>query len=345
MPTNAIQTDVRRLVLGVLASFCLALFIAWPLAYLSTIATCILLASRKPITLVMSIAVTLITLLLCNFIYWLFSWFGQYPALMLFGLFIFSYVIFYRSATGGAKIITLTALMAVLIIPTTYNFSSDFAWIVTKWLPINVLVGFLVAYFSLAVMPLPQDLKVVDDNLYFSPKQASARALELSSAVVVFIWIFWAQGWTDMLMLVFLTLFIHRLVECPSLRYKVTLGYFAANVIGGAFAVVSFQLLATVTNPLFFILLSALVFSLLSLKAFTDEQHTTLAFTMINSFVALMGTSVLYNMVDSQVPYVTRLSQIVAIALYLLVFFGLYDWLKAKFWPADNQQEKAELSQ
>ncbi len=338
MPINSQQADTRRLVLGVLISFTLALFIAWPLAYLSTIATCILLAARKPITIVMAIAVSLITLVIVNIIYWLFSWFGQFHLVMLAGLFIFCYLTFYRAATGGSKIITLAALLAALIIPTTFNFSSDLAWVVTKWLPINVLVGFLVAALALILMPLPADLEVIDDNLYFSPEQAHSRALELSSAVLIFIAIFWSQGWTDILMLVFLSLFIHRLVECPSLRYKVTFGYLAANVVGGAMAVAAFQLLVVATNPLFFILLSALVFSLLSLKAFTDIQQTTLAFTAINSFVALMGTSVLYYQIDTQVPYLTRLSQIVAIAAYLLVFFGLYDWLKAKIQPSQAQE-------
>ena len=322
-----IQRDQQRLVLGVMLSFTLALFIAWPLAYLSAIASCILLASRKPISLVMCIAVTLITALLANLIYWLFSWFGQYSALMLLGLFICCYLTFYRAATGGAKIITLTALLAILIIPTSYHFSPELAWLTTKWLPINVLVGFSVAFISLAVLPLPTSQTVVDDNLYFSAKQAHIRALELSAAVSLFIALFWAQGWTDILMLVFLSLFVHRLVECPSLRYKVTFGYLAANIVGGAFAVLCFELLAAATQPILLLLLCTLALSLLSIRAFTDEQQTVLAFTMVNSFIALMGTATLYTPIDSQVPYLNRLLQISAIALYLLLFFAIYEWL------------------
>lgn len=330
MPTNNRQRDIKRLVLGVLLSFCLGLFIAWPMAYLSTIGVCILLTARKPITISMAVIVILIIVVIVNIFYGLFSWFGQYNLMLLSVLFIFCYLIFYISATGGAKIITLTALMAALIIPTSYNFSSEMAWLVTKWLPINVFISFLVASFFLALIPLSDDAEVVDDNLNFTPEQAHARALELSAGVLLFVTIFWSQGWTDILMLVFLTLFVHRLVECPSLRYKVTLGYLAANVVGGALAVVSFQLLVAATNPIFFVLLSALVFSVLSLKAFTDEQKTTLTATAMNAFVALMGTSVLYYQVDAEVPYITRLSQIVAIAVYLLLFFAIYDWLKQR---------------
>lgn len=325
MRIDSREYDIQRLVLGVVLSFGIATFFAWPLAYLSAIAVCILLAARKPITVSMSMAVTAIVFVSVNIIYWIFSWLGNYPSVMVIALFIACYMTLYRAATGGSKIITLTLFLAVLVIPTSFNLAHDLAWIVVKWLPINTFLGFLIASICLLLMPLSPKIKQVDDSLNYTPAQAHTRALELSIAVMPVVVIFWLDASIDILQLLFLALFVHRLVECPSLRYKVTIGYFIANIAGGALAVIAFELL--VVSPSFFMLmlLSLIVVSILSLRMFSDEKNTVLSFTSINAYIALMGATVMYNLSDAEIAYFTRLIQIALIALYLLVFFALYD--------------------
>lgn len=331
MRTSSIDSDIKRLVLGVVLSLGIATLCAWPLAYLSTIAVCILLASRKPITLVMSIAILIIVTLSTNVIYWAFSWLKHYPSLTLLGLFFASYITLYRTATGGSKIITLTLFMAILIIPTSMHLAPDLAWFITKWLPINVFIGFLVASVCLLAMPLSPKLKLIEDNLQFTSKKAHIRALELSLAIMPVVITLWLTASIDILMFVFLTLFVHRLVESPSLRYKVTIGYFVANTIGGALAVVTFEILIISPNLLIFLLLSLIAVSLLSLKMFTDEKNTVLSFTSINAYIALTGATVLYNVTDAEIAYVPRLTQIALISVYLLFFFALYNFVKSYF--------------
>ncbi|MGB0899673.1 MAG: DUF2955 domain-containing protein [Psychrobium sp.] len=326
MPTDSRQLDIVRLVCGVMVSFTLAMLIAWPMAYLSTIATCILLASRKNITVVMALAVTVVVAMLVNVCYWLFNWLGNFPLTMLLGLFIGCYVSFYRAANGGSKIITLIAVFAIIMIPTSYNISPDLSWVVSKWLIINTLIGFMVTTLTILVVPIDPNLSQTPDNISLGSLQAHKRALELSLAVLPVIGFFWLTNSTDVLLLVFTTLFVHRLVESPSLRFQVTLGYLLANIAGGAVAVMAYELLVMSPNLPFMLALFLTCFTLLTLKAFSDEKQTVLAFTAVNSFVALMGATLLFNTSDSEVAYLDRLLQIGTIGGYLIIFFALYEW-------------------
>lgn len=329
MPTSASERSAIRFGLGVGVSFFLALFLAWPYAYLSAIISCVLLSARKVISFKQSLVISAMVVVMVLLVYGLFSLASPYPVVFVILLFISCYSVLYKATTGTPAILTLTALFCVLMIPTAYQVDASIAWSLVKWLPVNVLVGFLVASCMSVLMPLTKEELMADNLVRLAPEHAHKRAVLLAIVILPVPLMFWLFQLSDILVLVFLTLLLHALVESHAIRYRVTLGYLAANIIGGLVAIICFELLIMAPGAVFLLLLLCSVLLLIASKGFSKPALTPLLPSVCNAFIGLMGSATLYNWFDSQIAYLDRLAQIAVVISYLLVAFAVYESFRA----------------
>jgi hypothetical protein len=244
------------------------------------------------------------------------------------------YRIFYALAGGARPLRMVWLLIAALIIPLMGMASMGLAIGVAVGLVYGAVIAVGVTWFAHVLLPdLPDPASTT--GAAGPPKEppppAARAAYARRTVTVVFpvlVLFFYLNMSSDAVVLVFIGLL--SLLPSFAAGWKQGKALILGNLIGGAGAIVFYNLLIVYPEITMFLLLTLLTGLLFGDVIFSDRPSAPLFKTAFNSVVLLVGMSVTITGADAASKFYTRIAQIIMAVVYVAVAFGFLEYLQRK---------------
>jgi hypothetical protein len=261
-------------------------------------------------------------------------YFLQYQGIFLLIEVLVLYRIFYALAGGARPLRMVWLLIAALIIPLMGMASMGLAIGVAVGLVYGAVIAVGVTWFAHALLPdLPGPVPGPGSAVQAKePPPPSARAAYARRTVTVVFPVLVAFFYLDLSSDAVILVFIGLLSLLPSFAagWKQGKALILGNVIGGAGAIVFYNLLIVYPQITMFLLLTLLTGLLFGDVIFSDRPFAPLFKTAFNSVVLLVGMSVTITGADAASKFYTRIAQIILAVVYVAVAFGFLEYLQRK---------------
>ncbi|MCL7972082.1 MAG: DUF2955 domain-containing protein [marine benthic group bacterium] len=258
-----------------------------------------------------------------------------YQGIFLLIEFVVLYRIFYSLAGGARPLRMVWLLIAALIIPLMGMASIGLAIGVAVGLVYGAAIAVGVAWFAHVVLPdLPSGVmgQGKPGQAAKEPPPPAARAAYARRTVTVVFPVlmvfFFLNLSSDAVILVFIGLL--SLLPSFAAGWKQGKALIVGNLIGGAGAIVFYNLLVVYPQIGMFLLLTLLTGLLFGDFIFSDRPAAPLFKTAFNSVVLLVGMSVTITGADAASKFYTRIAQIILAVVYVAVAFGFLEYLQRK---------------
>lgn len=325
--TRDVVQPTLRLAVGIGLAFGIGQLVGWRMAFLAPIlATLLLKAPQHPsakvgiglvliITGTFGVALVVILPLL------------QFPLPALLITVLALYWTFYLGNLGAPALAVLMMLIALTLVPVLGLESVDLSFEVAGGL---AQAGFMAVVFSwlafalLPAAPLSTTPSNRADTTTHDKKQAMHAAWVSTAVTAPVVVVFLNFGLSAyILVLVFITL----LAMQPDLTagIKGGMGLVTGNILGGAIAIVVYELTVLLPNLLFLTLLIVLVCLLLGPRIFAGGATGALCGTALTTVLLIVGMTVSPIGPEADAKFYSRIVQIAAAALYVVAALVLIE--------------------
>lgn len=245
------------------------------------------------------------------------------------------YRIFYTLAGGASPLRMVWLLLAALIIPLMGMASMGLSIGVALGLVYGAAIAVGVTWFAHVLLP---DLPVGEGaggrpppaakNREPPPPPARAAYARRSVTVVfpVLVVFFYLDLSADAVVLVFIGLL--SLLPSFAAGWKQGKALIAGNLIGGAGAIVFYNLLVVIPEIAMFLLLTLFTGLLCGDFIFSERPTAPLFKTAFNAVMLLVGMSVLITGADAASKFYVRIAQITLAVVYVAAAFGFLEYLQ-----------------
>ena len=327
--------DIRtlRYAFGSTLAMAIAMGFNWPLAYLTPVLSLMILASPTPrptfkmgFKFVLTIAIAGYVGLLVGRILL------PYPFVYIpfVGLLIFR--IYYARGGSMPTLLLLWLMIALLLIPLMMMQSHAVANIIAHNLVITGVGTLLVIWISYGLFP---DKISKDDGSIKAPtekppvptkEEKFSSAMETTIVVFPALIFFYVFQLSDSL-LVLIMIALLSMQPGFAKDFKGGKALIIGNSIGGIAAIIFYELLVVMPEYIFLILLTLLAGLMFGSRLFSGEPKAQLYGMAYSTLLIIIGsTTGVYGEADIKVY--TRIIQIMAAVIYVVVSFGLLDYFK-----------------
>lgn len=334
-----------RLALGTALAFGVGQMFGWRLAFIVPILAVTLLKSPRPLTIRQGLGFFLVIAGTFAFALLLILPLLNYPLAAMIFLTLSLFWIFYIGQRGQSPFVVMMLLLAATLVPVLGLETVELSFEVASGLARSGLLAVCFTWLAFALVPVAS---APDEPKAALPRNAppSDGAGELRSA--------WAStlvvsplllaslvfGLTDyVLVLVFVTL----LSVQPDLTRGIAggLGLVAGNLLGGAIAIVIYELLTVLPNLLFLSLLVALVCIALGRRMLAGGTVGAICGTALTTVLLIIGMTVAPIGPEADAKFLNRIVQVVAAAVYIAAAFVLIDPMINRRAAAGNRLNRA----
>lgn len=281
-----------------------------------------------------------LSLVAAGFVYMITAWFiamavRPYPGAFLLLVILGVTLSYYLLVTRKDILLAVMALLGALLIPQQVRGAPDLAWALAIWIPGNVLIAFVVSWFAFKLLPPSEENSPPSAQPDFDPM---LRWFKLSAAMLPLVVFAFVTVHVSSFTLTYLAVQLTQFAAQPSNGPNMIKGAMIGNIIGGAMAVVVYEV--AVIAPLMVVVASAMLvgFAILSKR---QTEGDPLAATAMTAFTVVCGVSFGPIMDDAEGKIFTRLSQIVFAMGY--VFSAI--WLLEKWFPETQSPTKNKDSE
>ena len=319
---------VLRYVLGSTLIVAVTALMNYDLAYLTSVLGLGYIApGAKPLTLKQGVGFVVLLAVLTFTAVLFTEIFQDYPLvfmpLLLLGLF----WIYYTDRIP--MMVKLFALISIVLIPFISIDSAAIGAYVAVILVFNAFMAVLLTQFVFLLFPLSEADKRYSKEKAAAEKQGPDQRFEYARKILIIITpvmlLYYMFQWSSsVLVLTFVTI----LTVSPALaKPKVGLVMIVANVLGGLFGILAYQMLVMAPSFLFMLLLTLLVGFTFAERLFSDSKFAGIFGSAFSTFLLILGT-VTASDADAGSKVWDRVIQIALAVIYVVVAFGLADKLK-----------------
>lgn len=329
------QRRIFRLAFGVTISSAVAIGVGWPLSYLAPMLVATILSGSDMKLGVKKSLAMLLVIFLGLFAGMLFSnlFIGQ-PALACILLTVVFYWIYYFSNRGvlpnfaGMMLIIGMTIMPLMVQVGSALGTGFFQGFLMATAAALLFTG--LAHHYLPHRPLASD--AVAGKAVGKSRQDSLRIAGISTLVVMPLMIYFLTF--NLLSSALIIIFVAILSLNPALDQgkKAGIGLLIGNAIGGIVAIVFYNLMQTAPHFDFYLLLLATFSLWMAVQASSGKKVAALWGMALSTFLVLTGPIFSGEGDDAGDKFSTRLLQIGAAAVYIIMAFRL----TAEMWPKDE---------
>ena len=225
--------------------------------------------------------------------------------------------------------VKLFALISIVLIPFLSIDSAAIGAYVAVILVFNAFMAVLLTQFVFLLFPLSEADRRFAKEKAEAEKQGSDQRFEYARKIIIIITpvilLYYMFQWSSsVLVLTFVTI----LTVSPALANpKVGLVMIVANVLGGLFGILAYQMLVMAPSFVFMLLLTLLVGFTFAERLFSDSKFAGIFGSAFSTFLLILGT-VTASDADAGSKVWERVIQIALAVIYVVVAFGLADKLK-----------------
>lgn len=316
-----------RYVIGITFILFVSSVLGYPLSYLTTVLALGYIAPGvKPVTIKQGVSFILI-LMVINLITFMFSsYFKDYPLVFMPILCLGILWLYYSNKLQST--VKLFALISLLVIPLISLEPQGVSGFVAVNLIMNAFMAIFLTKLVFWVFPwsLADELFVKSKNNIDSSEidrfLYSRNIFFILLPVLLLFFIFKLSG--GLLILIFIAI----LSMNPALaNAKVGAVLIVANLLGGVFAILAFQLLTIVPLLVFMLLLTLIVGFLFGSKLFSKNKLAPIFGTGFSTFLLILG-SVTSSDSEAGSEVWTRVVQISIAVLYVVIAFRIINYFK-----------------
>lgn len=337
LPVARARADPRRAAIlryavGVTIAAAVSLGIAWPLSYLTPVLTATFLAPPgRDLPLKAGVGFVLTVAVACVFALVFSAALLPYPiAYTLLAGWLLAVIFFARSA-GAPAMLILWLLVAMMVIPVVMLESANLAGLIARYLVFGAAAAIVFAWLAHGLIPAPPHSPASAPPVAGAETEPPSTREHVRNAVastlVVFpiMMLFTVFQLTEyLLVLIFVALLEHL---SPRGRGRQTgIAMIVANVAGGIVAIALYGLLVAAPWFPFLLVLTALGGLLFGSLLYSDHQYAKLAGPAFTTVLLIIGSTVTSTN-EAGAKVVTRVLQITAATLYLVIVFNLVDKL------------------
>ena len=332
-PNNFGSTDLRilRYAFGSTLAMAIAMGFDWPLAYLTAVLTLSFLASpAPPPTLKMGFSFVLAIAIA--------SWVGllvgrillPYPFVFIPFVGLMLLHLYYAKGGPLPPLLILWLLIALLLIPLMMMQSHALANMVAYNLVIGGAATVIVVWISYAVIPDRKDeissVVTVEKPPVPTTEERFRTAVETTIVVFPVLVLFYLFELASALLILIM---IALLSMQPGFAkdFKGGMALIIGNVIGGIAAIVFYELLVMVPEYTFLIVLTLLAGLLFGSRLFSGKPKAALYGMAFSTLLLIIGSTT-SSSGEADVKVYTRVIQIMAAVIYVVVAFGLLEHFK-----------------
>ena len=339
---NNHQRRVFRMAFSVALSSAVAIGFAWPLSYLTPMlvvsiigASDVPLGPKKSIAMLMVIVLGLISGIIFSGLF-----IGQ-PLLASLLLPIVFYWIYYASHRGLLpNFAGIMLLLGMTVIPLMSQVSPSVVSAFSQGFFVAALMALIFSAVSYYIFPLHIS---IDSSTKVSslPPQSNAachRNATISTLVVVPAILFFLTF--NLISSALIIVFIAILSLNPALEQgrKASVGLLLGNVLGGAVAIVFYNLMLITPHYLFYVALMALFALYIAQKMHSDKKGAVLWGMAMSTLLVLTGPIFSGEGSEAGEKFSTRLFQIAAAAVYVIMAIRLF----TEAWPVGKSTPVTE---
>jgi multidrug efflux system outer membrane protein len=320
-----------RYAVGAAVSMAFAMGINWPYAYLTMLLTVSLLSSPAGrLSFKQGVGFLLVIMLACLLAVKVGEILIPYPMVFIPFLGVLLFRIYYEKGARLSSFIILWLLIALLVIPLIMLYNRSLSSLVVMTLIVGGAFAIISSWIAYAIFP--EKPKLGKSALTAAPLSNDVRyrqALESTAAVFPLLIIFYMFRLSGALLVL---IYVALLSMQPQFAkdFKQGKALIIANVIGGAAAVVAYNLLTIVPEYYFLLLLTLLTGLIFGARLFSGNPKGAIFGTSFSTFLLIIG-SVTGAGGDGEAAaeIYTRILQIMSALVYLVLFFGALDYLKS----------------
>jgi len=246
-----------------------------------------------------------------------------FAGLMLFHL-------FYAQWNGKSPLLIVWLMLAILLIPFISIQSPGLAELVAKGLVMGAAATMIIVWLAFTLFPDPpappvQAAKASKPEL---PAAEKFRNAALSTLVVFPVVVaFYVFQWTGAI-LVMIMIALLSMQPAFAKDFKAGKALILGNVIGGAAAIVVYELLVLTPLYSFLIVLTLLAGLLFGVRLFSDRPTAALYGMAFSTLLLIIGSTT-SSTGEAGAKVYTRILQIMMAVVYVVVAFGLLE----RLWP------------
>jgi hypothetical protein len=315
-----------RFAIGVTVAFALTQIVPWPINFLATVITVILLQDSRPMPLDKGI-LTILAAIGCIWSGFLLSLaLIDYPAVLVL-TFTLLLTFMYRRvlSTGVHKLVFIGLLVAMTLMPVFTKLLPELAYGTALSITMSFVIGWLIATMAFALMPPPR--QVPPAHSHGDPGDINAIALNAALVAGTMLAIFLSFGRTDLVMMVYSAIFAMSLSTAGA--STMGLSYLRSTLIYGSIAtLVLFEIL--VMAP-FLPLAIALFFLVIYVFGFNIFSHNSTAGEWASgctAFIILLSGLLASDKISASIKVIDRLAQIGSAALFVALAFAVLEFLR-----------------
>ena len=223
-------------------------------------------------------------------------------------------------------IVKLFALMSIVLIPFLSIDSTAIGAYIALILVFNAFMAIALTQMVFMIFPLSEaDQKFIKEKAE-APKQSSEQryvyAVKIMCILTPVILLYYLFQWSSSVLIL---TFVSILTVSPALASpKVGLVMIVANILGGVFGILAYQLLVMAPSFVFMMLLVLLVGFVFAQKLFSDSKYGGIFGSAFSTFLLILG-SVTASDDEAGSKVWDRIIQISMAVTYVVVAFGLLD--------------------
>lgn len=315
-----------RAALGVTASFMITQIWPWPLSFVATALTFLLLQDARPMPVLKGAGVVLASLAVLGLSLFAGFWLSAYPAVMVLTLGLGLWLMFrFLLRSGAPKLLMVALLLGATLIPVLTKLLTELGLIFVLYVGFDFVLAWIVAQFAFVLIPPPSR----------TPPQAPAEAMrdndavaaDLALVVGLMLAVFLFSGRTDALTLVYTALFALSLSQAGAA--EMGLSYLRANfVYGGLATLIVFEALTVVTFLPFAAALFCLAIYVFARNVFSHKANAAQWSSGAFGFIILLSMLLASDTVSSSGKILDRLLNIGKAALFVTLAFAVLDYLR-----------------
>ena len=318
--------------MGVTIATAVALGVAWPLSYLTPVLTATFLAPPgRPVSLKVGVGFVLTVAGACLFALVFSAALLPYPVAYTLLIGWLLAVMFFARASGAPPVLILWMLIAMMIIPVLMLEYADLAGFIAGQLVFGSAAAILFVWLAHGLVPAPPDppspatptaaTETITPSTREHVRDAATSTLVVFPVVMLFTFF---QLTEHLLVLIFIAL-LGQQIRMGAGRQA---GYamIVANVAGGIVSIAFYNLLVAVPWLPFLLVLTLLCGLLFGSLLFSEHKYAKLAGSAFTTVLLIIGSTTTSTS-EAGGKVVTRVLQIIAAVLYLVVALNLVDKL------------------
>lgn len=322
---------VFRYAAGTTLALGVALAVDWPLSYLSAVLALSFLATPDPCPSIrqgVGFVAVVIAASLSGFV--LARWFLPYPFVFLPLVALILFRLFYAKAGGASPLVITWMLIAVLLIPLVALLSPGLAGRVAVLIPMGAAAAILYVWVTYLFFPDPPGVVVSPRAKPPLPPPGERLRIAADTTLVVFpvLVLFYTLELAGSLLIL---IFVAILSAQPGFakNFKGGAALVLGNVIGGAVAVLLFNLLVLMPEFAFLLLLVFLGGLVFGNRIFSGKPSGALYAMAFSTVVLILGSTTSGNG-EAGGKVITRVLQILVAVVYVVTAFGVLERFRAR---------------